>query len=82
MKLSREEQDVLRDIFRVRPDGPCEDCGGYHLRACRRVKRREWHPNGNPIVVEYFQEWDDSDTIYPEDIFDDSDEGTRDFDSR
>ena len=76
MKLTREERDALRDVFRERPDSSCEECGGYHLRACRRVKKKEFHPNGNLISVEFWQDgqWDDSEVIWPEDVFDEAEE--------
>lgn len=59
-------------LFTDRPPRVCEDCGGYHLRACPRVKRKCFHPNGNLIEVEYwsYQDYDDSETIYPEDVWD------------
>lgn len=72
--LTREEKEALRKIFAVRPEEPCIDCGGYHLRACGRIKRQVWIGEGsgagNRIEVEYWETWDDSDVIYPEDAWD------------
>jgi hypothetical protein len=68
--LSEDEKRILRPLFTTRPDHPCTDCGGYHLRACPRVKRQVWLGNGNRIEVEYWERWDDSEVIYPEDVYD------------
>ena len=73
-RLTREQKNQLREIFRTRPDGPCRDCGGYHLRACFRVKREVYlgqgAGDGKRVEVEYWDKWDDSETIWPEDVFD------------
>lgn len=69
MSLTEGEKVLLRQVFPDRPATSCEDCGGYHLRACPRIKRQEWHPNGNRISVEYWPAWDTSETIWPEDVF-------------
>jgi hypothetical protein len=78
MKLTFGEREVLRvsGIFSERPDRPCPDCGGFHLRACPRVKSQEWLGNGNRVKVEYWPDgsWDESAVIYPEDVYDDSPE--------
>lgn len=68
---TKEEKAFLRPLFDSRPEGPCLDCGGYHLRACPRVKRQVWLGNGNRTEVEYWAEWDDSEVIWPEEVFDD-----------
>ena len=85
--LSSEDRRALiaAGIFSERPTDPCPDCGGFHLRrspvdfqgsACPRVKHLEWMGNGNRIRVEYWQQglYDESNTIYPEDLFDEGDE--------
>jgi len=77
MSLTPEERAAFRSsgIFGNRPEGLCEDCGGYHLRsACPRIKRLVLLGNGNRTEVEYWAQWDESNTIYPEDVYDDSDE--------
>jgi hypothetical protein len=70
-KLTEEQKMFLRPLFDARPEHPCLDCGGYHLRSCPRIRSQEWIGNGNRIKVEYWQhgQYDDSDTIYPEDVF-------------
>ena len=75
-KLTKEERRALKalGIFSERPESACEDCGGYHLRACPRIKREVKLGNGNRTEVEYWETWDESNTIYPEDVFDDSEE--------
>lgn len=70
VKLSETERLALRQVFPDRPEKACDDCGGYHLRACPRIKREEMHANGNRIAVEYWPQWDDSNTIWPEDVWD------------
>lgn len=67
-----EEKRLLAALF-TRPDSACEDCGGYHLRACPRIRSQEWLGNGNRIKVEYWNEWDDSEVIWPEDVLDEED---------
>jgi hypothetical protein len=69
---TEEEKRFLQALF-DRPEKSCLDCGGYHLRlACPRIKRQVWIGNGNRIEAEYWQDgqWDDSEVIYPEDVFD------------
>lgn len=75
-KLTRVERDELKasGFFSVRPDRPCEDCWGFHLRACPRVRSQEWLGNGNRVKVEYFQSWDDSMVIFADDVYDDTEE--------
>lgn len=67
---------LLQRIFDNPPNVICQDCGGYHLRACPRVKRKCFHANGNLIEVEYWsdRDYDDSETVYPEDAYDDVEE--------
>jgi hypothetical protein len=71
-KLTPEERNTLKasGIFDERPDALCQDCGGFHLRACPRVKSQEWLGNGNRVKVEYFAEWDESSVIFTEDVYD------------
>jgi hypothetical protein len=70
-----EEKSLLRGLFQ-QPEAACLDCGGYHLRACPRIKRQICLGNGNRVEVEYWQhgQYDDSETIYPEEIFDEEPE--------
>ena len=71
MKLSEEEKLALRTVFPDRPEKACDDCGGYHLRTCPRVKREVRLGNGNRTEVEYWPQWDESFTIWPEDVWED-----------
>lgn len=51
----------------------CSHCGGRHTRACPRVRRMEFHPNGALASVEFWAEgkWSDSEIIWQEDLIDD-----------
>ena len=74
--LTPEEKAQYREhIFYTRPTAVCTDCGGFHLRTCPRVKRiafiGQGSGTGNRTEVEYWEKWDDSETIYPEDVWDD-----------
>jgi hypothetical protein len=73
-KLTSDEREHLRNtVFRERPEELCEDCGGFHLRACPRIKRQVWIGNGNRTEVEYWRhdEYDDEEVIFPEDVWSD-----------
>ena len=69
---------LIQRVFTSRSETVCEDCGGFHLRACPRVKRKAFHANGNLIEVEYWnqRDYDDSETIYPEDVWDEVEESS------
>ena len=69
--LTKAEKLDAQAIFAA--DGACTDCGGIHKRACPRVKRKVFHPNGNLIEVEYRDKFDDSAIVWPEDAFDPED---------
>lgn len=73
---TEEEKQLLRGLFSTRPERACTDCGGYHLRACPRIRRQAWIGEGmaagNRTEVEYWETWDDSEVIYPEHVFDDA----------
>jgi hypothetical protein len=73
-----EEKMTLRVIFGELPDKPCADCGGFHWRACPRVRRQAWSANGTVRTeVEYWARWDDSEVFWPEEIWDEEDEDGR-----
>jgi hypothetical protein len=74
VNLSEAEKMALRQLFPDRPGRCCDDCGGYHLRACPRIKREVKLGNGNRTEVEYWASWDDSNTVWPEDVFSEEDE--------
>ena len=80
MILSDEQRRILRAVFPTRPGSACEDCGGYHLRACPRIKLQRWIGQGagagTRIEVEYFH-WKDvdySEVIFPEDVFEEDED--------
>jgi hypothetical protein len=76
VNLTAGERERLRQLFRESlPEAPCRDCGGYHLRACGRVRRQvflgQGAAAGNRVEVEYWEKWDDSEVIYPEEVYED-----------
>ena len=71
MALTRQQKAEAQQAFAE--NKACGDCGGLHQRACPRVKRKAFHPNGNVIEVEYRDKFDDSAIIWPEDAYDDED---------
>ena len=73
MSLTRQEKFDAQAIFTA--GDACTDCGGIHRRACPRVKRKVFHPNGNLTEVEYFERFDDSAILWPEDAYDPEDAG-------
>lgn len=48
----------------------CTHCGGRHTRACPRVKRMQFHPNGALAAVEFWPagKWDETEIIWPEEL--------------
>jgi hypothetical protein len=67
-----EEKALLRELFPVRPAAPCGDCGGVHWRACPRIRRQAWSQNGTVRTeVEYWRHYDDSEIVWPEEVWDD-----------
>ena len=64
------------DAEALRKQAPCSHCGGWHTRACPRVKRMSFHPNRELAEVEFWAHgtWPDGDIIWPEDLPDDSDD--------
>lgn len=79
--LKPEDRKRIQAVFSDTPDSSCKHCGGYHLRACPRIKLMKWEGQGagtgNVIEVEYWPsgEYDDSETLYPEDVFQEEDDG-------
>lgn len=61
-QLTAELAAALRQI------PACSHCGGRHTRACPRVKRLQFHPNGQLASVEFWAagKWDDSNIIWQE----------------
>lgn len=50
----------------------CTHCGGRHVRACPRVKRMSFHPNGALAAVEFWPDgkWSDEHVLWDEEIGD------------
>jgi hypothetical protein len=70
-ELTKAEKADARTLFEA--GTACQHCGGLHQRACPRVKRQEFHPNGNLIAVEFWDKWDESGVVFPEDAYDPED---------
>jgi hypothetical protein len=51
---------------------PCDHCRAIHNRACPRVKRFKFHPDGRIAEVEFWPDgkWSDDHLIWPEDCED------------
>ena len=73
--LAPEDKQELREKAFALPVEPCPDCGGLHWGACPRIRRLvligEGSATGNRVEVEYWSEWDDSDTVYPQEAWED-----------
>jgi hypothetical protein len=55
------------------PPGPVSEASaGFRWQAaCPRVRRMEFHPNGNLISITFAEgRWDESGVVFPEDAFD------------
>lgn len=48
----------------------CSHCGGWHARACPRVRRMVFNPDGRLIEVEFWKagEWPVNGIVWPEDV--------------
>jgi hypothetical protein len=75
LPLTRQEKLGAQAIFAA--GEACTDCGGIHKRACPRVKRQVWLRTGagagERTEVEYWQEYDQTGIIWPEEAFDPDD---------
>jgi hypothetical protein len=75
--LTDEQRYQARQVFEGHTDQQaCVHCGGVHLRACRRVRKIEWHADGSVLKAAYWPDgsWDDDDIIWPEDAYEDTSE--------
>lgn len=80
MKLRREpaptrpamELDVAKKLLEqmrdpIQPSPWCSHCGGWHLRACPRVKRLVF--KGTEVTeVEFWETWDDSCVYWQDEV--------------
>lgn len=63
-RLALLTDDEVRDQLATR----CHYCGGVHDRFCPRVRSLRFRPDGaTPLAVEFWETWDASDVIWPED---------------
>jgi len=54
----RQARDRDREHARRLLDSPaCTHCGGWHLRACPRVRRLRFGPDGSLREVEFRADW-------------------------
>jgi len=56
-RRNRERPVTEAEAEELEKHDPCGHCGGYHARACPRVKRMEWAPNGAIVVAVEFWPW-------------------------
>lgn len=66
--LPQELRDKMRGVFDK--GGACKHCGGIHNRACPRIRRMAFHPNGALSEVEFWpdRKWSDDAVVWPEDV--------------
>jgi len=73
-EITDDERAYAQAVFAHQIDGKsaCEFCGGLHSRMCRRVKEITYHTNGELRRIRFWRddEWDASDVIWPEDVYD------------
>lgn len=62
-----DEVTELWARFRARR---CDHCGGAHARSCPKVRRIEFHPNGQLAGVEFWPDgrWADDHVQWPEEL--------------
>jgi hypothetical protein len=62
--------EQARQVWADFRDNACRHCGGSHPRACPRVRRLEFHQNGNIASVEFWPpgKWPDEDVLWPEQL--------------
>lgn len=60
--------DEVADLWRTFRERRCSHCGGAHARACPKVRKFEFHQNGNLQSVEFWApgQWSDEDVQWPE----------------
>ena len=63
----------VRTLLQPAPLGESLPLGVQYEAACPRVKRLEFHANGNLVSVEFWEHYDESGIVFPEDAFDPED---------
>jgi len=68
-KLTDEEREGYRE--QLKQGKACVQCGGFHLRACPRVKRLVMRNAEEIAEVEFWPDgqWPKDNVIFPEDVF-------------
>jgi hypothetical protein len=63
-------EDEIAEMWRVFRERKCDHCAGAHARACPRVRKLEFHTNGNLQSVEFWPpgQWPDEHVQWPEDL--------------
>jgi hypothetical protein len=63
-----EERELLRKIFEE--NRQCAHCGGFHHRACPRVRSFTFHSNGDLASVEFWPDgrWSDEHVVWREQV--------------
>jgi hypothetical protein len=82
--MTPDEKAAAREIFEGKVEGKtaCIHCTGLHdtlakrqpdQQPCPRVRKIEYHPNGNLAAVEYWGPHDgwDRDIVFPRQVYDD-----------
>lgn len=64
MRLTRESAQALSSRK------ACVHCGGWHARACPRIRRMEFHANEVLAAVEFWPDgrWPTEQVVWPEQV--------------
>jgi hypothetical protein len=65
----------VRTLLASPPPGASLPPGLAYGVACPRIRKLEFHANGNLTSVTFADEWDESGVVFPEDAFDTEEEG-------
>lgn len=75
---TRRDYDA-ETLARLHSADTCAHCGGIHAISCPRVRSLQFRADGGIDRVEFWERWDASRVVYPEDLPplppEDSDEG-------
>lgn len=63
-----EQLAAAWDLVRDKDHPECQHCGGYHSRACPRVKRMVFDSKMNLLEVEFWAhgDWDHQSVLFPD----------------